>query len=145
MPISQTLKYEGYPEFTVCHGSPFKVNQSMRSDRDYIDELTATLPTRLTICGHSHCREDYIRNNNRVVNPGSVGLPLGCGKEQAQFMILNGRGGLFEPEFLYLPYDIEKKRIGNGRGKAVFKSAMLVQNDQAYAHDGRRLMCCGHQ
>ncbi len=108
MPISQTIKYEGYPEFTVCHGSPFKVNQSMRSDFDYIDKLTATLPTKLTICGHSHYREDYIKNNHRVINPGSVGLPLGCGKATAQFLILNGREGLWEPEPLSLSYDIEK-------------------------------------
>lgn len=108
IPISLTIKYEGYPEFTVCHGSPFRVNQSMRSDHNYIDELTAKLPTKLTICGHSHYREDYIRNNNRVINPGSVGLPLGCGRAVAQFMILNGHGGLWEPEFLSLPYDIEK-------------------------------------
>lgn len=108
MPISLTIKYDGYPEFTVCHGSPFRVNQSMRSDRDYIDELTAKLPTKLTICGHSHYREDYIRNSNRVINPGSVGLPLGCGKAEAQFMILNGSVGLWEPELLSLQYDIEK-------------------------------------
>lgn len=108
MPISLTIKYEGYPEFTVCHGSPFRVNQSMRSDHNYIDELTAKLPTKLTICGHSHYREDYIRNNNRVINPGSVGLPLGGGRAAAQFMILNGHGGLWKPEFISLPYDIEK-------------------------------------
>lgn len=108
MPISQTVKYAGYPGFTVCHGSPFKVNQSMRSNLAYIDELTAMLPTTLTICGHSHYREDYIRNNNRVINPGSAGLPPGCGRAAAQFMILNGRGDLWEPEFISLSYDAEK-------------------------------------
>lgn len=29
MPIEMTLKYDGLPRFTICHGSPFKVNQSM--------------------------------------------------------------------------------------------------------------------
>lgn len=77
MPISKLIKYEGFPEFTACHGSPFDVKQSLRSDYDYNDELTARLPTKLTLCGHSHYKADYTKNGNRVINPGSVGVALG--------------------------------------------------------------------
>lgn len=108
MPISKRIKREGYPDFMVCHGSPFSVNQSMRADYGYIGELTAKLPTRLTVCGHSHIRADYTENGNRVVNPGSVGVALRTGGGRAEFMILKGSRGEWKPEFLSLPYDVEK-------------------------------------
>lgn len=108
MDIAKQINIEGYPEFTVCHGSPFGVNQSMRPDFDYIDGLTAHLPSQLTICGHFHIQADYTRNGNRVINPGSVGVALRSGGRKAQFMILNGKDGVWEPEFLSLAYDVER-------------------------------------
>lgn len=107
MDITKQIRIEGFPEFTVCHGSPFRVNQSMRPDFDYIDELTARLPAQLTLCGHFHSKVDYTRNGNRVINPGSVGLALRSGGRRTQFMILNGKDGVWEPEFLSLAYDAE--------------------------------------
>lgn len=107
MPISKVIKYEGYSEFTVCHGSPLKVNQSMRPDYDYVEGLTKKLTSDLTICGHFHIQTDYNRNGKRVVNPGAVGVPLhSAGK--AQFMILNGHKGVWNTGFLSVPYDIDR-------------------------------------
>ncbi len=107
MPISKVMHYDGFSDFTVCHGSPFKVNQSMRPDYEYIDELTEKLSTKLTICGHFHIQTDYTRNGKRVLNPGAVGVPLhSFGK--AQFMILSGREGLWETEFLSVSYKTER-------------------------------------
>lgn len=108
MPISKLIKCEGYPDFTVCHGSPFNIGQSLRQDYDYNDELTAKLPAKLTICGHFHYRADYTKHGNRVINPGSVGVALGTGGGRAEFMILRGINGNWEPEFFSLPYDVEK-------------------------------------
>lgn len=108
LPISQQINMEGCPEFTVCHGSPFKVNQSMRYDFDYIDDLTKRLPSDLTVCGHFHIAADYIKNGKRVINPGSVGVALRTGGGKAQFMILHGDKESWEPEFLSLDYNVEK-------------------------------------
>ena len=77
-------------------------------DFDYNDELTAKLPAKLTICGHFHYRADYTKHGNRVINPGSVGVALGTGGGRAEFMILRGINGSWEPEFFSLPYDVEK-------------------------------------
>ena len=104
MPISAVVHHDGLPDLTVCHGSPFQVNQSMRSDYAYIDGLVLRLPTALTVCGHFHIQTDYVRNGKRVVNPGSVGVPLHSGGK-TQFLILHGHDGSWEPEFLSLAYD----------------------------------------
>lgn len=107
MPISKVVAFDGYPEFVVCHGSPFRVNQSMRPDYDYIDDLIEKLTTEMTICAHFHIQMDYIRNGKRVLNPGSIGVPLqSAGK--AQFLILSGNNGKWDTEFLSVSYDVDQ-------------------------------------
>ncbi|MBQ9458405.1 MAG: metallophosphoesterase family protein [Oscillospiraceae bacterium] len=107
MPISQTIRRPRLPVFTICHGSPWKANESMREDYSYIDELAERLETELTICAHFHIQCDYTRRGKRIINPGSVGVPLQSGG-MAQFMILSSDGGDWLSEFVSLPYDTEK-------------------------------------
>ena len=107
MPITKLMKYDGMPEFVICHGSPFKANESLREDYDYIDSLTQKLETELTICGHFHIQSQYVRNGKRIINPGSVGVPLKSGGK-TQFMLLYGNAGIWEPEFITLDYDTDR-------------------------------------
>ncbi len=106
LPISKVMKYEGMPDFVICHGSPFKVNESLREDYDYIDDLTRKLETELTICAHFHVQSEYTRNGKCVVNPGSVGVPLRS-DGKTQFMMLYGDFGVCKTEFITLDYDVE--------------------------------------
>lgn len=106
MPIQKILEYEGLPPFTVCHGSPLKVNQSMRSDYDYIDDLLKNMPSDLIICGHFHIQTDYVRNGVRVINPGAVGVALHS-EGLAQFMILTGKDGCWEPQYYSVNYSVD--------------------------------------
>ena len=107
MPISMTMRYSGFPAFVICHGSPWKTNESMREDYDYIDELTKRLETEITICAHFHMQSQYSRNGKLIINPGSVGLPLGS-HGQTQFMMLTGANGKWETEFVTMQYDRER-------------------------------------
>ena len=107
MPIAKMVRYDGYPEFVVCHGSPFQVNQSMRPDYAYIDDLVKKLSTELTLCGHFHIQMEYTCHGRRVLNPGSVGVPLHS-PGKAQFLVLYGRDGAWETEFLSIPYDVKQ-------------------------------------
>lgn len=104
MPVSMTMRYPGLPAFVICHGSPWKANESLREDYDYIDELTKRLETELTLCAHFHIQSQYTRHGKRIVNPGAVGVPLRSGG-QTQFMMLTGSDGTWETEFISLPYD----------------------------------------
>ena len=117
MPISRVMQYKGMPGFTICHGSPFRANQSLREDYDYIDDVTKELGTELTLCAHFHIQTQYIRNGKRVVNPGSVGVPLKSGGK-AQFMMLYDENGRWQTEFLSLDYDIDQV-IGKWRRKSL--------------------------
>ena len=107
MPVSMTMRYSGFPAFVICHGSPWKTNESMREDYDYIDELTKRLETEMTICAHFHIQSQYIRNGKRVINPGAVGVPLRS-NGQTQFMMLTGTNGKWETEFVTMQYDRER-------------------------------------
>ena len=107
MPISKIVNYPGLSAFVICHGSPWKVNESMREDYSYIDNLTRKLETELTICGHFHIQNKYICNGHTVINPGSVGVPLRSGGK-TQFMMLSGVNGKWEEEFVTLPYDTDR-------------------------------------
>ena len=105
MPIAKDMKYDGLPAFTICHGSPVKVNQSMRPDYDYIDELLENISAELILCGHFHIQTEDVRNRTRVINPGAVGVPLHSGG-LGQFMILKGSEGLWKPQFYSVKYDV---------------------------------------
>lgn len=104
MPISKIVHRDGFKDFTICHGSPFKVNQSMREDYGNIDELMKDIPTDLIICGHFHIQTDYIRMGKRIINPGAVGVSLHK-NGKACYMILHGEDGTWSPEFISLNYD----------------------------------------
>ena len=106
MPIMKVMKYDGMPDFVICHGSPFKANESLREDFDYIDALTSRFETELTVCGHFHIQTQYTRKGRRIVNPGSVGIPLQSGGK-TQFMMLYGENGKWTPEFMTLEYDVD--------------------------------------
>ena len=107
MPISKVIQYEGLPKFTICHGSPFRVNQSMRPDYDYIDELAEQLETSMVICGHFHIQTKYERQGKIIINPGSVGVPLHS-NGKTQFMILHAEEGCWKHEFITLSYNVDK-------------------------------------
>ena len=107
LPPSMIMHYQGFPDFVICHGSPWKTNESMREDYEYIDELTKRLETELTICAHFHIQSQYIRNGKQVINPGVVGVPLRS-NGQTQFMMLEGISGKWETEFITLQYDRER-------------------------------------
>ncbi len=98
------MHYEGLPEFIICHGSPFKVNQSMRPDYEYIDQLVEKIKSNMVICGHFHIQTEYERNGVIVLNPGAVGVPLHS-EGKTQFMILCGEEGIWKYKFITLSYD----------------------------------------
>ncbi len=104
MPIGKEMYYEGLPKFTICHGSPYKVNQSMRPDYEYIDRLVEQIETNMVICGHFHIQTAYERKGKLVLNPGAVGVPL-YSDGKTQFMMLYGEEGTWKYKFITLSYD----------------------------------------
>lgn len=58
------------------------------------------------LCGHTHIRNEMVREGRVLLNPGSVGVPLKS-HGISQFLIMSGEHGKWEYEFVNLPYDVE--------------------------------------
>lgn len=110
MPFVKMLDYEGYPKIILCHGSPYKVNESLRIEHGYVDEVLVKvareIDSKMILCGHFHIQTEYERQGITVINPGAVGVAL-YGHQTAQFMMLKGEDGVWEKEFISIPYDVE--------------------------------------
>jgi predicted phosphodiesterase len=78
-PRTIRLVIEGLGEVVFCHSTP-------RSETEIFTRLTAeeklapifdTLGASVVVCGHTHMQFDRMIGRTRVVNAGSVGMPIG--------------------------------------------------------------------
>ena len=107
MPVGMEIKLDGYPVFSICHGS-MQDNRRLffgESEDTYsvIDELT----TSLTLCGHCHIPYSVTRNGKTIINGGTVGIPCN-GQTDAQFLVLQSDGGEWTASQISVPYDRQR-------------------------------------
>jgi putative phosphoesterase len=107
IPISQNITIDNMPSFTICHGSPYKVNHKLLPDNNKTLEIMDSIDTSIILCGHTHIQSKIESKVKMVLNPGSVGVPLhsNC---KSQFLILHNVNNKWKEEFISLDYDIEK-------------------------------------
>lgn len=106
LPIMQTVVFPELEPLTLCHGSPFKVNEKLLPGMERTYEVMEMVEAPIILCGHTHVQGKILHNGRRVLNAGSVGVPLGSGGK-AQFLILHGGDGTWTEEFISLEYDVE--------------------------------------
>lgn len=106
LPISRKLSFEGLPEITVCHGSPYKVNEKLLPDADRTFEIMEQTDTPVILCGHIHRQGKITHGGKVILNAGAVGVPLDS-NGKAQYLILHGEHGMWKEEFISLAYDVE--------------------------------------
>jgi putative phosphoesterase len=99
------------PETLVVHGSPRHVRDSVLAwtPETELDAMFAEADARLVFMGHTH--RPVIRNpaRRRLVNAGSVGLPLG-GDPRASYVLAwpsQTSGTVWKVEVRRVPYDLE--------------------------------------
>ncbi len=97
----------GYPALTICHGSPFEVNEKMLPDDPRTFEMMDSANTSTILCGHTHVQRKIVHNNKYTLNPGAVGISH-CSQGKTQFLLLQENNGGWEEEFISLEYDVEK-------------------------------------
>ena len=107
LPISQKVEIKGHAPFTICHGSPYIVNEDMIPDTDRIHEIMEMSDTDLIICGHTHRQNKTTYKNKVVLNPGSVGIPLSS-EGKTQFLILTSSESGWQEEFISLEYNADE-------------------------------------
>lgn len=106
LPISRRLIFAGLPQITICHGSPYKVNENLLPDDDRTFEIMEQTDTPFILCGHTHRQGKIIHNRKSILNAGAVGVPLES-NGKTQYMILHGEQGIWKEEFISLVYDVE--------------------------------------
>lgn len=126
--LSKELAFEGLPTLTICHGSPESTRQKLLPKDGKTQDILEKSATDIILCGHTHRQgtiflenqqggigigeaQEQADNNfserKRILNPGSVGMPLESGGK-AQFLIMHGENGQWREEFISLDYDVER-------------------------------------
>ncbi|WP_425538869.1 metallophosphoesterase family protein [Microaceticoccus formicicus] len=89
-----------------CHGSPEKNTELLHWNRENTDNWL--LKTDLDIIGgHTHVQGIYTKHGRTIINPGSVGIALGKGKE-GNYAIMENKNGEIRYELKSYPYDYMK-------------------------------------
>lgn len=104
---SRRIQVDHMPSFIICHGSPRNVKESMQHENDNTYQIMDETDSSLILCGHSHVQKKIEHNGRTALNPGSVGVPLNSGGK-TQFLVLHGREGVWQEEFISLEYDTER-------------------------------------
>ena len=103
----QELTIDDMTAITICHGSPYKINEKMLPDDNRTMEIMNSVKTSIVLCGHSHIQGKIVHNDKCVLNPGAVGVPL-FSEGKTQFLILHGNGEIWSEEFISLTYDVDR-------------------------------------
>lgn len=107
-PDRLSLKYPYAPAICVVHGSPRNAWESIypTAADEEIYELLANVTEPIVITGHTHLPMDRKTWKWRVLNPGSVGLPI-LGKHEASYLLLEQIDQDWRPYFRKVPFDNE--------------------------------------
>ncbi len=119
-PDTLSLRFPDAPTVRVVHGSPRSHWEPMHRDTPASDMagMLASIEESLVIAGHTHLSMDRTVADWRVINPGSVGLPLD-GTFEAQYMLLEGDKTSWHPEWRQVAYDRAPLFEAFGRSRLV--------------------------
>jgi predicted phosphodiesterase len=109
LPFQQRVQIPGYGAVLGVHGSPLGDEVGVwehTSDADLRDMLSST-ECSLLLCGHTHCPLDRSLDSTRVINVGSVGLPLD-GDRRAAYAMLDIEGGECRSVLHRVEYDVDE-------------------------------------
>ncbi len=109
LPFDQRLDVSGYGSTLAVHGSPLGDEVGIWSETTdgELSEILSGTDCRLLLCGHTHQALDRSVDLARVINVGSVGLPLD-GDTRAAYAILELDGGECHVAINRVEYDVEK-------------------------------------
>ncbi len=107
-PDALSLRFPDAPPVRVVHGSPRSPKESIYSTSEdgEIAAMLAGVEETTLIAGHTHLALDRRVNGWRIMNPGSVGVPLD-GVLGASYMLLDGNEEGWRPTFRRVPFDHE--------------------------------------
>jgi predicted phosphodiesterase len=105
MPIGMEIKQEGYPPFSICHGSMQNSSALFYGDSPLTREVMSEMTNGLLLCGHCHLPYEFMLGSKTIVNVGSVGNPVN-GHTEAQFVEISSDGGEWKYTRAAVPFDV---------------------------------------
>lgn len=107
-PDTLSLRYPDAPPIRVVHGTPRSHSEPLypaplTPDAE-VAALLAGVEEPVVIAGHTHIPLDRTVGPWRVLNPGSVGVPLD-GRHCARYLLLEAVAGTWRAEFRAVPID----------------------------------------
>lgn len=106
-PDTLCLRYPDGPPLRVVHGAPGDHWRGLYPDLpdDRAEALLSGVVEPVVAAGHTHLPMDRRVGRWRIVNPGSVGLPLD-GRHEASYALLEADGVGWRASFRRVPYDV---------------------------------------
>ncbi|MBI4551574.1 MAG: metallophosphoesterase family protein [Candidatus Latescibacteria bacterium] len=106
-PDTLSLRFPDAPPLRIVHGSPRSPWESMYpilSDEE-IEVFMTDVEEATVIAGHTHLPMDRRVGRWRILNPGSVGVPVD-GRSGASYLLLEGTDEGWRPAFRRVHYDV---------------------------------------
>ena len=107
MPICMTIRFDGCPPITVCHGSPNNTKEWIMGKDELLSKYSENLDTDYLFCGHTHRTNKSVINGKQIVFCPSIGLPTNKNTD-AQFIILESINDVWIDTIISIPYDRQK-------------------------------------
>jgi predicted phosphodiesterase len=107
-PDNLCLRFPNAPPIRVVHGSPRRHTEPIyptATDAE-ITTMLGEVEESVVIAGHTHLPLDRSVGRWRVLNPGSVGVPLD-GTRYARYLLLEAGAGGWRPHFREVLFDME--------------------------------------
>ncbi len=104
--IQGIYQNDRFPVFRYCHGSLNSSTELLIPENENMESIMENLDVDLLISGHTHIQESRMYGNKKIINPGSVGVPIQH-NGKSQYMILHGTNKGWEEEFFQLEYDVD--------------------------------------
>lgn len=151
-PDQLSLYFPDAPPILVVHGSPRSNREHMMQSTpdEQIRALLQNVPQSIVICAHSHIAMDRQVDGWRLINPGSVGLPLDL-IIQASYALLDAVDGEWRATFRRVPYEIaaveqafEEQNVIERAGPMTRLALEEFRTAQVYAsvfHSWRTTIC----
>lgn len=111
LPLEMQLTPAGMPPLLMVHGSPYKVTVGFAPDLNdaQMRRFLAGASGPVVIGAHTHQPVDRQIGAQRVLNPGSVGMPYN-GDPRGQYMLLDADAARLRVTFRQVAYPVELVR-----------------------------------
>lgn len=105
MPISQILYLTNCKPIAICHGSPDNIREMLVEGEENSNKWLQIIDTDYLFCGHTHKPFVYEYNGKKLVNCGSVGMPVNS-QTNTQFTQIEFTDSEWNIRLISLPYNI---------------------------------------